>query len=66
MGELGTYEVSHEIKGEILAVRKIQDRGRVQIPKFVRDELKIKTGDNVFWVRHINGQIYITKVVKFR
>lgn len=62
----GTFEVSTDITGEILGRRKIQDRGRVQIPQIVRKELHISDGDSVYWIKGLDGRIYITKAVKLR
>ena len=58
-----TYLVITEVKGLILGVRKMQNRGRVQIPKKVREKLKMKEGDSVYWVEHEN-MICVTKAVK--
>jgi AbrB family looped-hinge helix DNA binding protein len=54
------YEVIEEIKGVIVGVRQVQDRGRVQIPKKIREEMKLRDGDAVYWVR-LNGRYYIVK-----
>lgn len=62
----GTFEVSTDIKGEFLGRRKIQDRGRVQIPQIVRKELHIRDGDYVYWIKGLDGRITITKAVKVR
>lgn len=66
MATPGTFEVSTEIKGEMLGRRKIQDRGRVQIPQLVRKELHISDGDYIYWIKGLDGRIYMTKVVKLR
>jgi len=58
------YEVNIRIEGIIKGVRQIQDRGRVQIPKVVRDKLNLKVGDDVYWVENPDGKMYITKAVK--
>ena len=57
------YLVNTDVKGTILGVRQIQDRGRVQIPKRIREKLNIVTGDLVYWVE-LGERIYLTKVVK--
>jgi len=61
-----TYEVVPEIKGRIVGVRRVQDRGRVQIPKEVRDVLKIEDGDDLYWVRGLDGRFYIAKAVELK
>ena len=55
------YAISTEIKGEIMGVRAVQDRGRIQIPKKVRDALMLNDGDNVYWVHGLDGRFYIAK-----
>jgi len=57
----GKYEVAVEIKGKIVGVRKIQDRGRVQIPVEIRRALGLKDGDSIYWVHGLDGRFYITK-----
>lgn len=58
------YKVTVEIKGKIVGVRQIQDRGRVQIPKTVRKILNLKDGDSVYWIDGGDGKIYIVKQVE--
>jgi len=58
-----TYRVSPEVKGKIIGVRTIQDRGRVQIPKIIRDKLQLKDGDQAYWVES-NGKFHIIKAVE--
>jgi len=60
------YTVTADIKGEIMGVRKIQDRGRLQIPKKVRDLIGLKDGDSVYWIQGLDGRFYIAKAVKLR
>ena len=59
MPDFGKYTVTG-IKGEIVGVRKVQDRGRVQIPRRVREALDLKDGDYVYWVAD-SGRFYIAK-----
>ena len=59
---IGTYELNVEVKGKILAVRKIQDRGRIQIPRSIRDKLRLHEGESVYWVE-LNNRYYIAKAV---
>jgi len=56
------YRVALEVKGKILGVRTVQDRGRVQIPKKVREELNIKDGDSVYWIKY-DEKMYVMKAV---
>jgi len=63
MAEIGKYSVPPNIKGKILGVRTVQDRGRVQIPKSARTKLHIQDGDDVYWVEGSDGKIYIAKSV---
>lgn len=57
------YAVTVEIKGTIMGVRKIQDRGRIQIPKEVREEIGLNEGDGVYWVKHPDGRFYIVRAM---
>ena len=59
------YQVTPEVKGEVLGVRQVQDRGRVQIPRRVKDKLNIKDGDNVYYVG-LEGRVYIMKAVEIK
>jgi len=56
------YQLSVEIKGEIIGVRKVHDRGRVQIPSRVREELRVKDGDGIYWIK-FDEKFYVTKAV---
>jgi len=58
---MAKYPVTPEISGEILGIRKMQNRGRVQIPRKAREQLKLSDGDYVFWVQGFDGKIYIIK-----
>lgn len=60
------YTVTADIKGEIMGVRTIQDRGRLQIPKKVRDLIGLKDGDSVYWIHGLDGRFYISKAVELR
>jgi len=62
--EVGTYEISQQLKGKVLGVRKVQNRGRVQIPKLVKEGLQLKDGDSVYWVRNHEGKYYILKATE--
>lgn len=61
----GKYEVTAKVEGIIVGVRQLQNRGRVQIPKVVREKLRIKDGDNVYWVED-KGRFYIVKAVEIK
>ncbi len=60
------YTITTDIKGEIMGVRKVQDRGRLQIPKKVRDLIGLEDGDSVYWVQGLDGRFYIAKAVELR
>ncbi len=60
------YTITADIKGEIMGVRVVQDRGRLQIPKKVRDLIGLEDGDSVYWVQGLDGRFYIAKAVEFR
>ena len=60
------YIVTTGIKGEILGVRTVQNRGRIQIPKKIRDSINLKDGDNIYWIRGLDGRFYIAKAVELR
>ncbi len=58
------YKVTMEVKGIIIGVRQVQDRGRIQIPKRIRDEMNLKDGDSVYWIKSPDGKYYIVKAVE--
>ena len=58
------YTVTPDIKGEIIGVRTVQNRGRLQIPKKIRDLIGLKDGDSVYWLRGLDGRFYIAKAVE--
>lgn len=60
----GSYEAGPSIVGEILDRRSVQAKWRVQIPKKAREKLNLKKTDDIYWVEHPDGRIYITKAVK--
>ncbi len=60
------YTITTDIKGEIVGVRTVQDRGRLQIPKKVRDLIGLEDGDSVYWVQGLDGRFYIAKAVELR
>jgi len=67
MADLGSkYAVIPEIKGTILGVTHVQPRGRIQIPKSVRDKLGVKERDPVYWIECPDGRITIIKAVEIR
>lgn len=45
----------------IIAVKTVQDRGRVQLPKELRDSLQLKDGDGILWLRMADGRFTIAK-----
>jgi len=55
------YVVTEKVKGVIVGVRKVQDRGRVQIPKMIREKMRLKDGDSVYWVIDPEGKYFIVK-----
>ena len=57
----GSFKVTYDISGEIVGVRKIQDRGRVQIPLEIRKALDLNDGDKVYWIHGLDGRFYIIK-----
>jgi len=60
------YTITTDITGEIMGVRTVQDRGRLQIPKKVRDLIGLEDGDSVYWVQGLDGRFYIAKAVELR
>ena len=60
------YTVTADIQGEIMGVRKIQDRGRLQVPRKVRDLIGLEDGDSVYWIQGLDGRFYIAKAVELR
>jgi len=64
VGNEAKYPVTTEIKGTILGVYKVQDRGRVQIPPEIRKELNVKDGDKIYWIRCFDGKFTIIKAQK--
>ena len=49
---------------EILGVRQIQDHGRIQVPKIIRDKLQLKDGDSAYWIEDKEGKIVLRKAGK--
>ncbi len=61
----GRYIVRGDVRGLIVGVRQVQDRGRIQIPKFVRKRLGLEDGDSVYWVYNAaEERFYIVKAVE--
>ncbi len=60
------YTITTDIKGEIMGVRTVQDRGRLQIPKKVRNLSGLEDGDSVYWIQGLDGRFYIAKAVEIR
>ncbi len=60
------YSITSNITGEILGVRTVQNRGRIQIPKVIRDLIGLEDGDNVYWIQGLDGRFYIAKAVELR
>jgi len=58
------YRVTKKIEGKIIAVRKVQDRGRVQIPSDIRKMMNLRDGDDVYWIHGPNGRFYVVKAVE--
>lgn len=60
------YAITADIKGEIVGVRTVQDRGRLQIPRKVRDIIGLEDGDSVYWIQGLDGRFYIAKSFELR
>jgi AbrB family looped-hinge helix DNA binding protein len=45
----------------IIAAVKVHGKGRVQIPKEVRDILNVEDGDRVYFVQDNSGKIFLEK-----
>jgi len=58
------YQTTERIEGEILGVRQIQEHGRIQVPKIIRDKLQLRDGDNAYWIEDREGKIVLKKAVK--
>lgn len=56
------YQVTNQ--NTIIAVRQVQNRGRVQIPPEILENLQIRYGDKIFWIRTLDGKYAIIKSVK--
>lgn len=62
VGHRGRYSVTQpSVKGTIMGVRQLQDRGRLQVPKEVREDLNLADGDDIYWIKGLDGRIYIMK-----
>ena len=61
---ISKYQTTERVDGEILGVRQIQDHGRIQIPKIVRDRLELKDGDSAYWIEDNEGKIVLRKAGK--
>lgn len=65
VGNRGRYAVGQpEVKGTILGVRQLQDRGRLQVPKEVRKYLDLEEGEDVYWIKGTDGRIYVMKATE--
>ena len=65
MGGHGRYVIKQPaIRGTILGVRQLQDRGRLQVPKEVREDLGLVEGDQVYWIKGLDGRIYVMKSIE--
>ena len=51
---------------EIIATRRMGTRGRLQIPKEVRDKLGVKEGDLILFLEDYRGNIIIKKAPKIK
>jgi len=60
------YTITTNITGEIMGVRTVQDRGRLQIPKKVRNLIGLEDGDSVYWIQGLDGRFYIAKAIELR
>jgi len=60
------YRVTVKIEGKIVGVRQVQDRGRIQIPKKIREALNLKNRDSVYWVQGTDGRFYIAKAMPLK
>lgn len=49
---------------QIIAVRKLQHKCRIQVPREIRDALQIQDGDTIFWIKTIDGKFAIVKALK--
>jgi len=58
-----SYKPTVEIKGKIIGVRTLQDRGRIQIPKVIRNKLNLSDQDQVYWIES-DGKFYIMKAIQ--
>lgn len=47
-----------------MGVRQLQDRGRLQVPKEVREDLGLVEGDQVYWIKGLDGRIYVMKSIE--
>ena len=59
------YTITTDLKGEIMGVRIVQDRGRIQIPKKIREILGLNDGDSIYWVQ-LDGRFYINQATEIR
>lgn len=57
------YQISQKVEGEIVGVRDLQNRGRIQVPVEIRRDLNLKDGDHVYWIRTKDGKYCISKAV---
>ena len=55
------YGAGEKTEGKIVAVRHIQDHGRIQIPKKIRSKLKLAEGDEAYWIEDRTGKFYLCK-----
>ena len=46
-----------------MGVRQLQDRGRIQVPNKIRKELGLVEGEDVYWIKGLDGRFYISKAI---
>ncbi len=65
MGSNRRYTIEQpEVKGTIMGVRQLQDRGRLQVPKNVRKHLGLVDGDDIYWIKGLDDRIHVMKVTE--
>jgi len=55
-------KAKYVVSTEILAVSRVFQRGKTQIPKEVREVLQLKDGDNLVWRLDDDGRIFLKRL----
>jgi len=50
----------------VIAISKLYQHGKTQVPKIVRKMLNLKDGDRIYYVQDLDGRIYLEKAPELK